>query len=226
MLLLLNNPVWNGLTSGNRLLANGNNAVKYFDKEVSPLIGMSDYSQANFDALYEMIPAGRVLATVSTEEITIPQNWKVIRHIKILQMVFDAPIPQTTTGQQFVSLQKQHVPGMMALTKLTNPGPFAERTIDFGNYEGIFSNGELIAMAGQRMQPLPYIEISAVCTHPNHHGKGYAGRLITSQIQKITALSGTPFLHVRGDNETAIKLYQKLGFYIRTEVHFNMIQKN
>ena len=30
------------------------------------------------------------------------------------------------------------------------------------------SGDELVAMAGQRMQPDPYTEISAVCTHPDH----------------------------------------------------------
>ena len=75
-------------------------------------------------------------------------------------------------------------------------------------------------MAGQRTQPRPYIEVSAVCSHPDHHGKGYAGRLIKSQIRHIAAQSCTPFLHVRSDNNTAIKLYQKLGFDVRTEIHF------
>jgi predicted GNAT family acetyltransferase len=134
-------------------------------------------------------------------------------------------MPDDTATEDFAVLQKQHVPAMLALTKLTNPGPFAERTIDFGNYEGIFKHGELAAMAGFRTQPSPYIEVSAVCTHPDHHGKGYARQLVRRKTQQILTTAGFPFLHVRNDNYTAIKLYQKLGFVIRTEINFNLIRK-
>jgi len=223
MLHLLDNPIWNGLISGNDHLANGTGEVRYFDKEVSPLIGMKEYSRDNFDTLHQLITEERNLVTLTAFAVTVPPQWQLIRSVKILQMVFNGTAP--TRDEQFTPLQTQHVPAMLALTKLTNPGPFAERTIEFGNYEGIFVDNELAAMAGQRTQPRPYIEVSAVCTHPDHHGKGYAGKLIVSQIQQITAQSCIPFLHVRSDNYTAIKLYQKLGFDIRTEIHFNTIRK-
>lgn len=225
MLHLLTNPVFNGLTSGNSHLANGTSQVKYFDAEVSPLIGLKEYSEKNFDTLYHLITEDRVLATVTAFEVNIPPQWKLLRHIKILQMVFNGEVPQATQTQ-YTPLQKQHVPAMLALTKLTNPGPFAPRTIDFCNYEGIFNGSDLIAMAGQRTRPLPYIEVSAVCTHPSHHGKGYARQLISSQIRKITAMSCIPYLHVLNDNDTAINLYQKLGFSIHQEINFNLIKKN
>jgi len=224
MLHLLDNPIWNGLISGNSHLANGTEEVRYFDQEVSPLIGMKEYSESNFNTLHQLITEERTLVTLTAFAVAVPPQWQLIRNIKILQMVFNGTVP--TEEQLFTQLQKQHVAGMLALTKLTNPGPFAERTIEFGNYEGIFIDNELAAMAGQRTQPRPYIEVSAVCTHPDHHGKGYAGKLITSQICQIIAQSCTPFLHVRSDNDTAIKLYQKLGFDIRTEIHFNTILKN
>jgi len=225
MLHLLDNPIWNGLTSGNSHLANGTDEVKYFDKEVSPLIGMKEYSQGNFDTLNQLITEDRTLVMLTAFAVEVPEPWQLIRHIKILQLVFTGTLLAPAEDRQFIKLQKEHIPGMLALTKMTTPGPFAGRTIEFGNYEGIFSDGELIAMAGQRTQPRPYIEVSAVCTHPDHHGKGYAGKLITSQLRQITAQSCTPFLHVRSDNDTAIKLYQKLGFDIRTEIHFNTIRK-
>ncbi|WP_448699395.1 GNAT family N-acetyltransferase [Mucilaginibacter sp. AW1-3] len=225
MLHLLENPVWNGLISGNSHLANGTDEVKYFDKEVSPLIGMKDYSQADFDTLHQKINEDRTLATVTAFEVNIPPQWKLVRHIEILQMVFNGTLSPVIENPQFISLQKQHVPGMLALTKLTNPGPFAERTIEFGNYEGIFVDAELAAMAGQRTQPRPYIEVSAVCTHPDHHGNGYAGQLIRSQIRQIEAQLCIPFLHVRNDNDTAIRLYERLGFYINQKIHFNLIEK-
>ena len=222
----LDNPIWNALVSGNSNLAHGNSLVKYYAENVAPFVGFEDYSTANFNTLHELVTDQRVLAVVSAEEIIIPNNWKVLNNMKILQMVFDGPIPPETLNRELVTLQDKHIPGMLALTKMTNPGPFSERTIDFGNYKGIFINNELAAMAGYRTQPSPYIEISAVCTHPNHLGNGYAGTLINYHIRQIIAASGIPYLHSRTDNANAIRLYQKLGFSIRKDMTFNIIQKN
>jgi predicted GNAT family acetyltransferase len=223
---LLDNPIWNALISGNSYLAQGNSQVKYFAENVAPFVGFEEYSTVNFNMLYELVTDQRVLAVVSAEEVAIPGQWKVLNNMKILQLVFDGPVPPEPQNQELVTLQDQHIPAMLALTKMTNPGPFSERTIDFGNYKGIFGDDVLIAMAGYRTQPSPYIEISAVCTHPDHLGKGYAGTLINYHIRQIIAASGTPYLHSRTDNANAIRLYQKLGFSIRKEMTFNIIQRN
>jgi predicted GNAT family acetyltransferase len=223
---VLDNPVWNALTSGNNDLAYGTDEVKYYAQEVAFFAGFKEFSKDHFNALYELITSDRVMTVVSPEDIEIPAQWKVVNHMKILQMVFNGSIPQQPVNQEFTPLQDQHIPNMLTLTKMTKPGPFFERTIDFGNYEGIFKNNELIAMAGQRLHPSPYIEISAVCTHPDHLGNGYASQLINRQILAIIAASGIPFLHVRNDNATAIKVYEKLGFVIRKNMTFNIIQKN
>jgi predicted GNAT family acetyltransferase len=135
--------------------------------------------------------------------------------------------PEQVAGSTpIVPLTNVHVPQMLALTKLTNPGPFAERTIDFGHYEGIFEGDKLVAMAGQRMHAFNYAEVSAVCTHPDHTGRGYARLLLLHQLQRIKAASDIPFLHVRYDNERAIKVYESLGFETRTEVYFYVLAKN
>jgi predicted GNAT family acetyltransferase len=114
---------------------------------------------------------------------------------------------------------------MLALTKLTNPGPFVEKTIDFGHYRGVFEGDQLVAMAGQRLHIFDYAEISAVCTHPDHLGRGYARQLLLHHIHRIRAASKIPFLHVRYDNYRAIKVYESLGFSKRTELFFYILQK-
>ena len=115
---------------------------------------------------------------------------------------------------------------MLALTKLTNPGPFASRTIDFGHYQGIFEGNSLVAMAGQRLHVFNYAEVSAVCTHPDHTGKGYARGLLVHQINRITSLGEIPYLHVRSDNDRAIKVYESLHFTTRCHVWFYVIQNS
>ncbi len=104
---------------------------------------------------------------------------------------------------------------MLELTNLTKPGPFGRRTIEFGNYEGIFVNDQLVAMTGQRFHCYHHIEISAVCTHPLHQGKGYAKQLLLSQLEQIIAAGSNPYLHVKTDNQRAVNVYEALGFTVR-----------
>jgi predicted GNAT family acetyltransferase len=82
-------------------------------------------------------------------------------------------------------LGKEHIEQMIGLATLTKPGPFGPGTIDFGYYHDIFDNEKLVAMTGQRPHVENYTEISAVCTQPDHVGKGYAYPLLQQQLQLI-----------------------------------------
>lgn len=115
---------------------------------------------------------------------------------------------------------------MLDLTARTKPGPFNDNTIEFGNYFGIFDGDQLVSMAGQRLQTNDFTEVSAICTDPDHLGKGYAAALTQKVCACIYNNGKTPFLHVRQDNAGAIKLYQKLGFEIRTDIFFSIFKKN
>jgi len=222
----LDYPAWNALVSGNKNLSLGNEHVKYFDEEVGPFVGLFEQNHYEFEYLYHIIPPKRRMVIIISKELEIPKPWTLTEHIKALQMVHKKDdIPVHATGE-IIPLQLKDVPQMLDLTALTHPGPFLKKTIEFGNYEGIFNNGELISMAGQRMHPAQYIEISAVCTHPDYHGKGYAGQLIQSQVRSIKANSGMPFLHVKDDNMEAIRLYKKLGFEVRKQMNIYVFQKD
>jgi ribosomal protein S18 acetylase RimI-like enzyme len=222
----LDNPPWNALITGNKHLATGTNEVKYFVSDVSPFAGMAANTPQHFETLYQLLPPKSTVAFFSPEEIEVPKPWKVIRPLRVFQMVYDKPAPDAITDVEFVALTDEHIPAMLVLTRLTNPGPFFSRTIDFGNYFGIFSGNKLIAMAGRRLQALPYMEVSAVCNHPDHLGKGYASRLIMHQVRLIMAEGGIPFLHVLLDNTAAIKVYEKLGFVTRREMVICSIGKD
>ncbi len=139
-------------------------------------------------------------------------------------MVYNGPF-FNIKSQNLVALTDADVPQMLTLTKLTNPGPFSSNTIDFGHYYGVFDEEKLVAMAGQRMNPLPYAEISAVCTHPDHTGKGYARQLLQFHVDRIKSAGEIPFLHVRDDNARAIKVYEDLGFEISRQVNFYVLVK-
>ncbi|MFD2873163.1 GNAT family N-acetyltransferase [Mucilaginibacter ximonensis] len=221
---LLDNPIFNALTTGNQQLSNGNTQIKYFSKEVAPFVGLKNNAVQEFIELYKLLPHDGPFVFVSINETDIPSPWQVLATIPGYQMIykgdnldFDARI--------VTQLTDEHIPQMLELTSLTNPGPFAQRTIDFGHYAGIFEGDKLAAMAGQRINPIPYAEISAVCTHPDCTGKGYARQLLAYHINRIKAEGNIPFLHVRADNDRAIGVYKDLGFEIRSQVNFNVIKK-
>jgi len=221
----LDNPAWGALISGNKDLAYGNDKVKYFNTQVSPFAAMEENTAANFQTLYELTDHTSPLLIVAANELHIPRPWAQIRFIKGVQMVYNGPAVPQRSDDQLVPLTEKDVPQMLDLTRLTNPGPFAPRTIEFGHYEGIFNGEKLVAMAGQRLHPFQYAEISAVCTHPEHTGNGYARQLLLSQLGRIQAASNIPFLHVRHDNDRAIGVYESLGFVKRTSVYFYVIKK-
>ena len=222
---ILDNPVWNALASGNKNFSIGNNTAKYFEKEVAPFAGVSEITPAALKVLYDTVPSGCGFAFFSFREIEMPQPWKVLECLKALQMVHNKITAKKTATNDFVALTAKDVPAMLVLTKLTNPGPFLGRTIELGNYEGIFKDDQLVAMAGQRLHPFEYIEVSAVCTHPEHTGHGYATNLISRQIDNIRANLAIPFLHVKAENSNAIKLYNGLGFSAKREMFIYRIKK-
>ena len=114
---------------------------------------------------------------------------------------------------------------MVELATLTKPGPFGTRTHELGCYVGIRDGEKLVAMAGERLKVPGFTEVSAVCTHPDHLGKGYAARLMTEVIRRIRERGERPFLHVRSDNARAIALYERLGFGKRWEGHFAVLRR-
>jgi predicted GNAT family acetyltransferase len=221
----LDNPAWNALISGNKNFSKGNEQIKYFDSEVAPFVGFAHYSTDKSDILYDMTSDQRTLAIISPKEIIISNQWNIIEHMKVLQMVYKHSASPITASKNLIQLQEEHVPEMIALTGMTHPGPFLKKTIEFGNYYGIFNDDKLVAMAGQRLNVNAYMEISAVCTHPDYLGKGYASELITDQIYRIKAEANIPFLHVKDDNTTAITLYKKLGFEQRKQLDIYIIEK-
>ena len=127
---------------------------------------------------------------------------------------------------RFRQLTSSDVPAMLELAKLTEPGPFNRRTMDLGIFFGIFDSGHLLAMAGQRLHLPQFVEVSAVCTHPDARGRGYVRTLMTKVMGDIWHRGKTPFLHVRSSNLRAIHVYESLGFTLRRKIHFAMLKSD
>lgn len=222
---LLDNPVYNALLTGDAHRGRGTDFVKFFDREISPFAGFDETYAKGFDDLYDVLPPGRSILYANRRQIEEPAGWKLVRYIAGLQFVLSAFKPIDGDVVEPVPLQNQYVPQMVELAKLTQPGPFDTRTIEFGHYFGIFDKDKLVSMTGQRLHVADYTEVSAVCTHPDYLGRGYAGALMDHQLRLIINDKQLPFLHVRADNARAIALYERIGFKINGPMHFYILKR-
>ena len=132
--------------------------------------------------------------------------------------VVAAPDPEA------VVLGPTDVPDMLALVERTRPGPFRPGTIRMGTYLGIRQRGRLVAMAGERLHPPGWTEISAVCTEPEHRGRGLATRLVQAVAAGIRERGEIPFLHAAATNVNAIRLYESLGFRLSRTSTFGTVR--
>lgn len=228
MFHILDNMIWNAITTGNKNIAALNGDVGRYRSDIAPFGAMKEFNETNFKKLCDFILPGEKVAISSLEEIKVDESkWMMVKHFPCCQMVYEYPVKSfvTKNSHLVVPLTDEHIPQMLELTALTKPGPFLQRTIDFGNYFGIFIDGRLAAMTGQRMHPTPYLEVSAVCTHPDFQGHGYAKACMLHVMKLILDNSFIPFLHVLNTNTTAIGLYESIGFRTRTEINIDMLKK-
>ena len=225
---ILDNMIWNAITTGNKDIAIKNDDVGCYLPEIAPFAGMKNFNDPNLKKLYEFIPANRSVAISSLNKMDHDESrWKLIQPMDITQMVYEHSVNTFTTKNSplIVPLSDEHVPQMIELTALTRPGPFLQQTIRFKNYFGIFRDDRLAAMTGQRMHPLPYMEVSAVCTHPDFRGLGYAKALMLHVMKIILDNSFIPFLHVLSNNSNAIELYKTIGFQTREQIFVDVIRR-
>jgi predicted GNAT family acetyltransferase len=150
-------------------------------------------------------------------EVEPPAGWQLLRSFGAHQMVFDRDaVDIDSAGDEVDDLGESDAPAMTALVTATEPGPWAARTHELGEFVGVRVNGRVVAMAGQRMRLPDAIEISAVCTDPDHRGRGLGRAVVAAVAARTLAAGRRPFLHVRVENEAAVRLYEGLGFRIRS----------
>jgi predicted GNAT family acetyltransferase len=222
----LDNVIFHALTTSHAHFAEGNGVARRFHTAIGPLAGMSTATVEGFAALAQLIGPNEPVALFLKEEVEAPSNFKVLRSIPLLQMLHDGSRPAQPKHEHH-ALTPSDVPEMIALARLTEPGPFEQRTIELGGYIGIRrnSNAQLASMAGERLRIPGYTEVSAVCTHPDHLGHGYAASLMTEIIHRMLDRGDVPFLHSRHDNDRAVAIYERLGFRKHAMLHLLVVEK-
>jgi GNAT superfamily N-acetyltransferase len=222
---ILDNPVWEALVSEDKRFNRGTHALAFFPEDVSPFVGMKHWDDHDLAILEKELPSDRSFYVMIADQVRIPDCFQVVFTTTLYQMVCTRFQPIFDSSLSIRQLGDADVPAMLELTSLTKPGPFLQHTIDFGNYVGIHSDGELLAMAGERLHVNGYTEVSAVCSHPDHLGKGYASQLMSHACDTIIQRGNIPFLHVKQDNTRAIAKYEHLGFSIRSAFYFAVIKR-
>ena len=220
----LDRPIWHALTSTHRALALGGARARRYPPEIAPFADMADASPESFAALGTLIAPSDYVVLFTTETVSPPPAFRIL-FAKTLEQMVGTPAEAPGAAADIVTLGAADVPDMMELTKLTNPGPFAVRTHELGTFLGIRAGGQLVAMTGERMKPGHHTEITAVCVHPDHRGRGYAQALLGAVARGIVARGEIPFLHVFSDNDSAIALYRRQGMEIRRRLYVTVLGK-
>lgn len=211
----LGNPIWQAATTRQQNFAYGEGQARRYYSEVLPMAALEDHSAEAVAVLTAMVrPGERVWLFEEVRALRAP-HWREARRIPGFQMVCDAlrSEHELANGPRSVMLDPvADTAEMAALKAIAFPGFFGIRTPELGRYRGIRVGGELVAMAGERLALPGFREVSAICTHPAHLGRGYARQLTREATAAILDDGDMAFLHVADGNGAAIHIYERLGF--------------
>lgn len=206
---LLELPVWSSLTTDHSAVAVGGDLAKRYPADVLPFVAYREDSPQALEALEAIVLPGEIMV-MPGQNGPVP-NWNLVKQFEVFQFILDEPV--VLDHSIGLKLGPEAVPSMVGLTQLVYPAYFREATATLGDYIGVWQGEQLIAMAGVRFSFPGYKEISAVCVHPDHRGKGLAKQLVKEVAKLIQDQGLVPFLHTETDNP-AQKLYADVGFRV------------
>ncbi|MGW0786099.1 GNAT family N-acetyltransferase [Streptomyces sp. NPDC002913] len=214
----LDNPARSSLTGPHAHFAERSGRILRYQPDVTPWLALPDHPDPQDWADVATLAGPGASVTLTAFREPPPADWEIVFHAEGVQMVDRAV--DAAPDPEAVLLGPADVPEMLDLVERTRPGPFLPRTVELGTYLGIRRDGVLVAMAGERLHPAGWTEISAVCTDESVRGQGLASRLIRAVAHGIRERGETPFLHAAASNTGAIRLYESLGFTLRRRTAF------
>ena len=218
----LDNGVWLALAGRQRELAEGGELARRVRRNIGPFVAARDTSPEAVAAMAALVDDESYVLGDPPPDLP---GVTVVSSAPGVQMVAEAPAPPPVEFD-FLDLTNADAPEMLALATLTKPGPFRAETHRLGGFVGVKQNGRLVAMAGERLKPGNFCEVSGVCTHPDARGQGLAGALMRVVAGRIVARGEVPFLHAYASNVAAIALYERLGFRQRRMVTATVLARN
>lgn len=220
----LDRPVFASLWSRQSDLAVGDHRARRFAPDFGPLTAAASGKTEDITALATLPVENDGLWVVERAGPIVAPGLTVSRTAVCVQMTASV-VPEVPIPWEVLSLSDADAGEMFALADLTKPGPFGRATHRLGAFVGVRMDGRLVAMAGERMRPTGFTEVSGICTHPDARGRGYARAIGALMARRILARGETPFLHTYDSNAAAIKLYESLGFSIRCAVTVTILRK-
>jgi len=221
----LDNVIWSALASAHAGLAQGGELARRYPPRIARFAALRDASPEARAALADLVAPGEEVALVDTLGLEPGEGFELTLRKELVQMVAPRLVGEPRDAGRFEPLGDADVPQMLALVDETRPGPFQERTIDFGGFLGHKVDGRLVAMGGRRMHLAEFTEVSGICTDPAFRGHGFARDLVLILAQRIVDEGRTPFLHAFADNVAAIALYEKLGFVVRARPMVTLVRR-
>jgi ribosomal protein S18 acetylase RimI-like enzyme len=220
--LVLDRAAWESLNGAHARFAVRNGRAARYELDVATFVALEDVRDPRaWEDVAALLQPGERLALTGVEEW--PEGWERERSVPGVQMT--GARVEVRPEPEAVVLGADDVPEMLDLIARTEPGPFLPRTVELGTYLGIRRDGALIAMAGERLHPPGWTEISAVCTDPAYRGQGLASRLVRAVAAGIVARGETPFLHALASNTNAIRLYKSMGFELRLSGEISVLAR-
>lgn len=219
----LDNPFWSSLQSRHHELALRDGDVARFPAEYAPFLGLANADVNAAPALAKLLAPEESVYLLGVAP-ALDDDWQIEVFRPLAQMICEAPLA-TIAGPEIIPLSEQHRPDVLALTARVYPHYFRRRTMELGRYFGIYQDGKLAAMIGERMGTDAHQEISAVCTDPDSNGRGYARQLLAFLSNDNMEGKRQPFLHVSYENSRALSLYEKMGYRIRRDIPFYSVRR-
>lgn len=222
---LLDRPVWASLTTHHAAISTGGALARRLLPEYGIFASPRDASEPALAALTALLAPGERVCIIQAPPVIVPAGLILDKALQGVQMLATRRLGNQAGAEAILTLAEADAREMLALAQLTEPGPFGPRTHMLGRFLGIRVGGRLAAMAGERLRFPGYTEVSAVCTHPEFRGRGFARRLTAAIAVAIQERREQAFLQAWTTNTPAITLYRSLGFEIRTEMNVRILQR-
>lgn len=215
----LDNPFWSSLATLHRGIALGEDGVLRYPADVAPFLGLAEADIDAAGAFAALVPEGDTALLLGVAPAKVPAGWRLrpLEELAQMQCTTELPVP---AGPEVVPLGEAQRGDVLELTALVYPHYFRPRTTALGRYFGIYLDGRLAAMIGERLGAPGLREMSAICTHPDFLGRGYARRLTAMLTNDTLARGDLPFLHVSQANARAVALYERMGYRLRRTIPF------
>lgn len=224
MITLLDRPIWSALTTTHTALAEGDNLARRYQPGFLPMAGTAvDTPQAATD-FAALVRPGETLYVLQADPVLPPAGFETLVATEAVQMIAQH-VPAAAADEAIAALGAEDAEEMLALATLTKPGPFSLKSQALGRFWGVRESGRIVAMAGERMKQPGFTELSGVCTHPDHRGKGYARRLSLHVAGQIVEAGARSYLHAFASNTAAIGLYETIGFSLRRSMHVAALRR-